>query len=102
MVLISKIMFPSYNALTGTLSIGLPSLSVGTHMDIVGLFRSDSDFPLDVAAIRAVIVTHEQAHFIRQGQNLLDTVIQHRRVTARKIRPRRTTAKAVWCRDQDA
>ena len=114
---------PVQRALTGTFSIGLPSLSFGTvagphvhlqrrndqprhvergvalgaeldelllrlaaaDMDVVRLFLADRGFPLDVAAIRAVVVAHEQAHLVRQRQHLLDRVVKRAGIAAGEI-----------------
>jgi hypothetical protein len=35
-------------------------------MDVVGLFVSDGGFPLDVAAVRTIVMAHEKTHLVGQ------------------------------------
>ncbi len=51
----------------------------------MGLFLGDSGFPLNIAAIGAVVMAHEKTHVVRQGQHLLDAVIKRARVTTGEI-----------------
>ena len=41
-------------------------------VDVLLAFVVDSGFPLDIAAVGTVVVTHEKTQVLRQGQNFLD------------------------------
>ena len=50
-------------------------------------------FPLNIAAIGAVIMAHKETHLIGQSQNFLNAVIERACVPAWEIRPRRAAIR---------
>src|SRR5690606_14527002 len=55
------------------------------NMDIVLALLGHRGFPLDVAAVRAVVVAHEQAHLARQGEHPLDRAVKGARIAAGEV-----------------
>lgn len=67
----------------------VPGCSV-PDMDVTLLLFGHRRFPGNFPTIGPVIVTHEKPHLIRQGQQLLDAVIQLPCVTSGKVGPGRS------------
>ncbi len=59
----------------------------------MGPLLTNRGLPLDVAAIGAVIMAHEQAHLGRQRQHALDRVVEHARIPTREISTRRAAIR---------
>ena len=62
----------------------LPTLA-GANMDVVLFLSGDRGFPFNIAAVRAVVVAHEKAGRVGQGQNLLDRIVKGAGIAAREV-----------------
>jgi hypothetical protein len=53
------------------------------------LLLGDGGFPLDVAAVRAVVVAHEEPRVVGQAEDLLDRVVERAGIAAGEVGARR-------------